>query len=166
MVPGIGSSPDRFLQGRLYAYPDAHRYRLGANYQQLAVNRRSKVSNFQRDGLNAIYNQGGAPNYHPNSYGGPETDPRTWDLWPTNEVGGNVSYFDNGKKDNYDQPGRFYREVLDDGERKRLTQNLATSLRNCSEEIWNRAVSEFTKVDQNLGNELAKSIRQELHAKL
>lgn len=166
MVPGIGASPDRFLQGRLYAYQDAHRYRLGANYQQLPVNRSFKVKNFQRDGCGAIYNEGGAPNYHPNSFGGPETDPRTWKMWPMMEVSGVVGYFDSGKEDNYSQPGRFYREVLDEGGRQRLVQNLSTSLRNCSEEIWNRAVLEFGKADPNLGNELVKSIRQQLHAKL
>lgn len=166
MVPGIGPSPDRFLQGRLYAYQDAHRYRLGANYQQLAVNRAFKVSNFQRDGLGAKFNQAGAPNYHPNSFGGPETEQRAWRLWSSMEVSGYVGYYDNGKDDNYSQSGRFYREVLDEGGRKRLVQNLATSLKNCSEKIRNRAVSEFARVDQNLGNELAKSIRQGLHAKL
>jgi catalase len=34
-VPGIGPSPDKMLQGRLFSYGDTHRYRLGANQMRL-----------------------------------------------------------------------------------------------------------------------------------
>ncbi|WSP58467.1 catalase [Streptomyces sp. NBC_01241] len=77
-VPGIGPSPDKMLQGRLFAYADAHRYRLGVNHTQLPVNapRTAVVDNYGRDGLHATRN--GArhdKNYEPNSYAGPaQTD--------------------------------------------------------------------------------------------
>lgn len=166
MVPGTSLSPDRLLQGRLFGYQDTHRYRLGVNYNQLPVNSPYKARNFQRDGKATIDNQNGGPNYHPNSFGGPETDPRTWHMWPYYDISGEVGYYDNGKEDNYSQPRVFYREVLDDGARKRLIDNLATSLRNCSEEIWSRQVSEFAKVDEDFGRQLAKAIRQGMHANL
>jgi catalase len=73
-VPGIGPSPDKMLQGRLFAYADAHRYRLGVDHTRLAVNapRATTAQNYGRDGLMAVNPQGRyAKNYEPNSYDGP-----------------------------------------------------------------------------------------------
>lgn len=75
LVPGIEPSLDKLLQGRLFAYKDAARYRLGANYEQLKANRpRHEVYNYARDGFMA-QNQDGSVNYEPNSQGGPVEDP-------------------------------------------------------------------------------------------
>ena len=64
MVRGIGPSADPMLQARIFAYPDAARYRLGVNHNQLPVNAPlNPVANFQRDGFMAIHNQGARPNY-------------------------------------------------------------------------------------------------------
>ena len=70
LVDGIGYSPDKMLQGRLLSYPDAHRHRLGGNYEQIPVNRCPyAVNNYQRDGVFAINGNGeDAPNYFPNSF--------------------------------------------------------------------------------------------------
>lgn len=76
MIPGIDASPDKMLQGRLFAYGDTHRHRLGANHLQLPVNCPYKVKNYQRDGPQCFTNQGGAPNYFPNSFSGPINDTR------------------------------------------------------------------------------------------
>ena len=66
-------SPDKMLQARLFSYPQAHRYRLGPNWEQLRINRpASDVANYQRDGLNANICGDGAPNYFPNSFNGPK----------------------------------------------------------------------------------------------
>ena len=77
LVPGIDVSPDKMLQGRLFAYGDAHRYRVGANHQALPINRpRSEVNNYQRDGqMRADNNGGGSVYYEPNSLGGPKESP-------------------------------------------------------------------------------------------
>ena len=76
MIPGVEASPDKMLQGRLFAYGDTHRHRLGANYRQIPVNQpRVNVTNYQRDGPMRIENQAGAPNYFPNSFQGPEEQP-------------------------------------------------------------------------------------------
>ena len=73
-VPGVGPSPDKMLQGRLFGYGDAHRYRLGANGHQLPVNLpKHDVNNYGRDGAAAYGTNGGRrPNYEPNSF---DTEP-------------------------------------------------------------------------------------------
>src|SRR5579862_1379616 len=70
IVDGISYSPDKMLQGRLLSYPDAQRYRLGANYEQIPVNKCPyEITNYQRDGNMSIDgNQEDAPNYFPNSF--------------------------------------------------------------------------------------------------
>lgn len=76
MIPGVEPSPDKMLHGRLFAYGDTHRHRLGANYRQILVNQPIvNVTNYQRDGPMRIENQAGAPNYFPNSFQGPEEQP-------------------------------------------------------------------------------------------
>ena len=76
VVPGISHSPDKMLQFRIFSYADAHRYRLGVNYESLPVNKpRCPVHNYHRDGaMRFDGNDGGAVNYEPNSFGGPKED--------------------------------------------------------------------------------------------
>ncbi|KAG5875427.1 hypothetical protein JTB14_005325 [Gonioctena quinquepunctata] len=94
LVPGIDSSQDKMLQGRLFAYGDTHRHRLGPNHLQLPVNCPFKVRNYQRDGPMCLNNQGSAPNYFPNSFGGPESARWARSLNPPFEVSGEAySYF-------------------------------------------------------------------------
>src|SRR6478672_11466452 len=78
VVPGVSHSPDKMLQFRIFSYADAHRYRLGVNYESLPVNRpRCPVHNYHRDGaMRFDGNEGGAVNYEPNSFGGPVEDPQ------------------------------------------------------------------------------------------
>jgi catalase len=76
MVPGIGPSPDRMLQARLFAYGDAHRYRLGINHTRVPVNApkgvEGRAQNYGRDGAMRFDDNGGrGPNYEPNSFDGP-----------------------------------------------------------------------------------------------
>jgi catalase len=78
LVPGIEPSNDKMLQGRLFSYPDTHRHRLGANFDQIPINcpYRARVANYQRDGPSTVNgNQGSGPNYEPNSFAGPVEDP-------------------------------------------------------------------------------------------
>ena len=79
MVPGIGPSPDRMVLGRMFAYGDSARYRIGPNYDQLPVNRPvSEVHNYNKDGPMAYHHAGNQPVYAPNSYGGPKADPQRY----------------------------------------------------------------------------------------
>lgn len=92
------------LQGRLFNYGDTHRYRLGINNTQLPVNSPFRVSNYQRDGRSTLQSQAGAPNYHPNSFKGPEEDRRAAALAPIIPLHGDATRIDNNQEDNYSQP--------------------------------------------------------------
>src|SRR5664279_2225751 len=94
ILDGIGFSPDKMLQARIMAYTDAHRYRLGVNFETLPVNRpQSPVNNYQRDGfMRNDGNYGGQPNYEPNSFGGPTQNPAYTE--PPFPVDGNGARYD------------------------------------------------------------------------
>ena len=123
LVPGIEASPDKLLQGRLFAYGDAHRYRVGANHNLLPVNRpKAEVNNYQRDGfMRGDDNGKGSVYYEPNSFGGPTEDQKA-QITPF-EVSGlaqNVAY---DRDDHYTQAGDLYR-LLSADEKTRLVANL------------------------------------------
>jgi catalase len=76
MVPGIGPSPDKMLLGRLFSYPDTHRYRIGPSYLQLPINRPvAEVHSYNKDSAMRYHHSGNEPVYAPNSHGGPAADP-------------------------------------------------------------------------------------------
>ncbi len=107
IVPGIGHSPDKMLQFRIFSYADAHRYRLGVNYEALPVNKpRCPVHNYHRDGaMRFDANYGGAVNYEPNSMGGPVEDPRFKE--PPLKVSGDADRYDHRVgNDDYTQAGQ------------------------------------------------------------
>ncbi|XP_058828886.1 catalase isoform X1 [Topomyia yanbarensis] len=164
LVPGIEPSPDKMLQGRLFSYADTHRHRLGANYIQLPVNcpYRVKTNNYQRDGpMNSTDNQGGAPNYYPNSFGGPEPCPFARKLQNGNmKVTGDVNRYETGdSEDNFTQPGLFYRNVLDEAARQRMVTNIVNHLGNASAFIQERAVKNFAQVDGDFGRRLTEGLK-------
>src|SRR5258708_3040825 len=79
MVPGIVPSPDKMLLGRLFSYADTHRYRIGANYNQLPVNApQVEVHSYSKDSSMRYRHNGNQPVYAPNSYGGPHADPQPY----------------------------------------------------------------------------------------
>lgn len=170
LIPGIAPSPDKMLQGRLFAYSDTHRHRLGANYLQLPVNCPYKISvkNYQRDGpMNVTNNQGGAPNYYPNSFGGPESDPRTLKLEPPFKISGDVYRVnDVDLEDNYAQPADFWNNVLTIDERKRLVENMSSHLINASAFIQERAVKNFSNVSQSFGDMLTVALQLKRSSKM
>ena len=160
-VPGISASPDKMLQGRLFAYYDAHRYRLGPNYHHLAVNRPKamKVMNYQRDGLMRSDENGRAnPNYYPNSFGGPEPDIQTSE--PVYEVSGKV-----GRQkyiyptNDFVQPGTLYRKVMKDQDRENLIGNIVSHLCNAKKEIQIRQTKIFYKADAEYGQKVAEGLK-------
>lgn len=161
LVPGIEASPDKMLLGRLFSYGDTHRHRLGPNYLQLPVNCPFRVSNFQRDGAQAIHNQGGAPNYHPNSFGGPERCERAKALTTSQSVSGDAKRYDTGDEDNFSQAGIFYRKTLNKNEQDRLIENIAGALQKASDFIQLRAVKNFANVDASLGQRLSDALQVE-----
>ena len=159
MVPGIEPSPDKMLQARLFSYADTHRHRLGTNYQSIPVNCpfATKVSNYQRDGpMTVDGNQGGAPNYFPNSFGG--AAPRETAAWHTEPLSGQVMRYDTGDEDNFTQCGNFFREVLDKGARDRLTSNIAGALVGAQDFIQKRAIANFAACDAQYGRMVADKV--------
>ncbi|XP_065226004.1 catalase-like [Planococcus citri] len=160
MIPGVEPSPDKLLQGRLFAYSDTQLYRLGANHLQLPVNCpcNVKVTNYQRDGASdyANYTIKGAPNYYPNSFGGPQTLPRV-QISPY-EVSGEVFRYETGDDDNYSQPAVYLWDSFDDEERSRLVQNIADHLKNAYHFIQERAVDNFSKVNTDFGDRLKAAL--------
>uniref|UniRef100_A0A674HLI6 Catalase n=1 Tax=Taeniopygia guttata TaxID=59729 RepID=A0A674HLI6_TAEGU len=152
MPPGIEPSPDKMLQGRLFSYPDTHRHRLGPNYLQIPVNCpfRARVANYQRDGpMTVSDNQGGAPNYYPNSFSGPENQPQLKESHMF--ASGDVQRFNSANEDNVTQVREFYLKVLNEEERQRLCKNIADHLKDAQLFIQKRAVKNFTDVHPSYG---------------
>ncbi|XP_073973241.1 catalase [Rhodnius prolixus] len=152
MIPGVEPSPDKMLQGRLFSYGDTHRHRLGANYLQIPVNcpYRTKVSNSQRDGPAAYDgNQGGTPNYFPNSFSGPQ--PTEAGALTKFHASGDVARYETGEDDNFSQPSLFWNKTLRSEERKRLAENIVANLKDAADFIQARAVQNFTRVNQEFG---------------
>jgi len=160
-VPGIGPSPDKMLQGRLFAYGDAHRYRLGANHTQLPVNRprAATVANYHRDGfMRADGNFGRARNYEPNSFGGPaETGEPLYAGLATDGPSGTYEW-DSREGDDFVQAGALYR-VMDEAARARLVNNIAASLSQVSrDDIIARSIAHFEKADPEYGARVREAV--------
>ncbi|XP_030221619.1 catalase isoform X1 [Gadus morhua] len=155
MPPGVEPSPDKMLQGRLFSYPDTHRHRLGANYLQIPVNcpYKTRVSNYQRDGPMCMSdNQGGAPNYFPNSFSAPDCQPCF--LESKFKVSPDVTRYESCNDDNYTQAGTFYSEVLSEEERRRLCQNLAGALKGAQVFIQERMVQHLMAIHPDYGKQV------------
>ncbi|MEV6006343.1 catalase [Streptomyces sp. NPDC051976] len=165
-VPGIGPSPDKMLQGRLFAYADAHRYRLGVNHTQLPVNapKATEAANYGRDGLHATH--GGArydryaKNYEPNSYGGPaETGrPLSAPLAVTGWTGTHAAA-EHVKDDDFFQAGELYR-LMSPEERSRLVANIAGSLSQVTrDDVVEKNLAHFHAADTEYGTRVAEAVR-------
>ena len=160
VVPGISFSPCKMLQARIFAYADAHRYRLGVNYELLPINRphATEVHNYQRDGYMRFDDNGGpSPNYEPNSFGGPVEDPAFNE--PPLKISGDADRYEQKRGVDYDyiQPGNLYR-LMPAEERKRLVQNIAGSLKKTPKEIQMKMVAHFRKADPEYGGNVAKAL--------
>lgn len=162
LIDGISFSPDRMLQGRLFSYPDAHRYRIGVNAHQLEVNRCPfGVNNFQRDGAMAnSQDYEDAPNYFPNSFGDvqPDENYRNYEY----EIDSNqVAHFDRNEEDNdhYTQPGLLYTKAMNEEERQHLVSNIVAHMKKIDgdrkDEIINRQLCHFFRANIDLGMKIA-----------
>lgn len=104
-------------------------------------------------------NQGGAPNYYPNSFSGPEPSLYARDLEPPYKVAGDVYRFDSGNEDNFTQASIFWNSVLDEAARRRLVSNIAWQLSKALDFIQERAVANFTQVSSEFGQQLRKTLK-------
>jgi catalase len=165
VVDGIGYSPDKMLQGRLLSYPDAHRYRLGVNYEQIPVNKCPfHVANYQRDGMMRVDgNAGSDPNYHPNSFDDIREDPSYRE--PAMKLDAAVAdWFDRNENDDdhFTQPGNLFRKAMSAQDRARTIANIVGAMSGISgpkrNEIVNRQLALWTKVDRSLGAGIAAGL--------
>jgi len=158
IVPGMGFSPDKMLQSRLFGYHDAQLYRVGTNHQHLPVNRpRCPFHNQQRDGAMALDNGGAAANYDPvNAAGSDSHGFGHGDAgWALEGVAGR--YDPRGTDDDYTQAGNLFRLMPADA-RDRLTSNIANAMRGVPVEIQQRQLAHFAKADPRYGAEVARKL--------
>ena len=166
IVPGIGFSPDKMLQARLISYPDAHRYRLGVNYDTLPVNKpQCPVHTYNRDGaMRFDGNAGSAANYEPNSFNGPTQDPAYRER-PRTITGSVDRHNHRSDSDYYSQPGDLFRLMTPDG-RERLIGNIVASMKSVPQRIQEVQVQHFYKADPAYGTGVAKGLGLTVHGVL
>jgi catalase len=158
VVPGISHSPDKMLQFRIVSYADAHRYRLGVNYESLPVNRpRCPVNSYHRDGaMRFDGGSGGAVNYEPNSFGGPVEDARFKE--PPLRISGDAARYDHRLgNDDYGQAGALFR-LMSRVQQKQLVQNIIAAMRGVPETIQFRQIEHFLKADPAYGRGVAEGL--------
>jgi len=158
IVPGMGFSPDKMLQARLISYPDAHRYRLGVNYDALPVNKpQCPIHTYHRDGaMRFDGNMGAEPNYEPNSFGGPVEDPLYVER--PRELRGTVYRHEHRvDSDYYTQPGNLFRLLKRDA-RERLISNIVASMKTVSRRIQELQIRHFYKADPAYGTGVAEGL--------
>ena len=161
VVPGISFSPCKMLQARIFSYADAHRYRLGSNFERLPVNapKATKVMNpYQRDGaMRFDDNCGPGPNYEPNSFGGPTEDSAYRE--PPLKIAGDADRYEQkrGVDDDYVQPGNLYR-LMSPEQQQGLIANIVGTLKNVPKNIQERMVAHFRKADQAYGDGIARGL--------
>jgi catalase len=151
VVPGISFSPDKMLQARIFSYADAHRYRLGAHYESLPINRpKSEVAHYHKDGLMQYYvNRNTDAYYEPNSFGGPVADPSVEE--PPLKISGDIARYEYEEEiDVYAQPRDLF-NMFDDAQKQRLFSNIANSMAGVPAEIIERQLAHFDKVDPAYG---------------
>ncbi|WP_420225963.1 catalase [Pigmentiphaga litoralis] len=159
VVRGIGFSPDKMLQARLFAYHDAHLYRVGTNYQALPANRsKVEVRNYQRDGaMRFDGNSGRAPNYEPNSHAdAPKEDP-TYRETPLALDGPADRYNHRVGNDDYTQAGDLYR-LMSPEQKAQLISNIVGDMMTVPRDIQIRQIAHFTKADPAYGAGVAQGL--------
>nr|WP_320051011.1 catalase [uncultured Desulfuromonas sp.] len=159
IVPGISFSPDKMLQGRLFSYGDAHRYRLGVNHHLIPVNQaRCPVHSYHRDGAMRVDgNYGSTLGYEPNSYGEWQEQPDFTE--PPLELSGAAQHWNHHDDDNdyYTQPGNLFR-LMSAEEQQRLFNNTARAMGDAPEEIKVRHAGNCYKADPAYGEGVAKAM--------
>jgi catalase len=167
VVPGMSYSPDKMLQARLVSYPDAHRYRIGTNYETLPINAaKCPMFNYNRDGsMRYDGNFGSAPNYEPNSFGGPKEDKQYADrpIKLSGEPAARYNHRENN--DDYTQAGDLFRLMSED-QKNLLCSNIAGSLGQTPIRIQELQLSHFEKADPDYAKRVQKFLVENEHPDL
>ena len=158
VVPGIGFSPDKMLQGRLFSYGDAQRYRLGVNHHLIPVNApRCPVHGYHRDGAMRVDgNYGSTLGYEPNSYGEWQQQPEFAE--PPLPLEGAADHWDHREDEDYfSQPGRLFR-LMSPGQQEVLFGNTARALGDAPKEVKMRHIGNCLKADPVYGKGVANAL--------
>jgi catalase len=152
------------LQARLMSYADAHRYRVGNNYQQLPVNRpRCPVMHYQRDGVMSVGFGSSSPNYYPNSYDDTPKDHAEYKEPPLPLGDVTVDRYDSrADHDDYTQAGNLYRLLPPDAQ-ERLHKAIAAALGQARQDIQMRQLCHFFRADEQYGRGVAAALGLDLH---
>jgi catalase len=157
IVPGIGFSPDKMLQARIFSYADAHRHRLGTHYEALPVNApKVETHHYHKDGAMRFFrNDTGNPDayYEPNSFGGPVQDPSVAE--PPLRISGDADRYNHREgNDDYSQPRALW-SLFDADQKARLYSNYAEAMWGIPDEIYERQLGHLEKVHPDF----AKGVR-------
>ncbi|MCL9779404.1 catalase [Neisseria subflava] len=159
LVPGIGASPDKMLQARLFNYADAQRYRLGVNFRQIPVNRpRCPVHSNQRDGQGrADGNYGSLPHYEPNSFGQWQQQPDFAE--PPLKINGDAAHWDYRQDDDdyFSQPRALF-NLMSDAQKQALFDNTAAAMGDAPDFIKYRHIRNCYRCDPAYGEGVAKAL--------
>ena len=157
-VPGIGFSPDKMLQGRLFSYGDAHRYRLGVNHHQIPVNApRCPFHNYHRDGAMRVDgNSGNGVTYEPNSAGLFQEQPNYSE--PPLTIEGAADHWNHREDTDYFSQPRALYELLSEDEHQRMFARIAGELIEASEETQQRQIDLFRQVHPEYGAGVEKAL--------
>lgn len=151
IVPGVGHSPDKMLQARIFSYADAHHYRVGINSHQLPVNRpRCPVNHYHADGTMRLAGQT-IPDayYEPNSFAGPVED--SCFAEPPLRISGDAARYNHrDSNDDYRQPGNLFR-LMSAEQKDQLFQNIRTAMDGVPVDIVERQLRHFYRADPDYG---------------
>jgi catalase len=164
IVPGIGFSPDKMLQARIFSYADAHRYRVGTHYEMLPVNRpKTPVRTYHADGPMRFDAPGSSDAYYePNSFGGPQEDPSLAE--PPLEISGDADRYNHRDgNDDYTQPGDLFR-LMSPAQKQQLFHNIAGAMTGVPEEIVRRQLGHFHRADPAYAAGVAQALKIEYRA--
>jgi catalase len=156
VVPGIGFSPDKMLQGRLFSYGDAQRYRLGVNHNLIPVNApKCAVNSYHRDGSMRVDGNAGATiAYEPNSY--EEWQEQKEYAEPTLDIDGGANRWEMDDN-NFTQPRMLF-QLMSKEQQQVLFENTARAMGNAPEMIKQRHIDNCTKADPAYGAGVAKAL--------
>ncbi|MND81909.1 Catalase [compost metagenome] len=160
IIPGIGHSPDKMLQARVFSYADAHRYRLGTHYEALPVNApKSPVHHYHKDGAMRFFANSPNPDayYEPNSFNGPAQSAEYAE--PPLPIDGAGDRYDHREgNDDYSQPRALF-ELFDAGQKQRLFDNIAAAMAGVPEFIVERQLGHFDRVHPDYGNGVRAALK-------
>jgi catalase len=160
VVPGIGFSPDKMLQARVFAYADAHRYRVGTHYEALPVNRpKCPVHSYHPDGQMRFQAPvTGDGYYEPNSFGGPQQEPAYRE--PPLRISGDADRWNHREGNDDFRQARALYALFDAAQRQRLFANIAAAMAGVPGEIIDRQLALFAQIHPSYADGVRQAVER------